>query len=165
MKNIVLVLIYGLFAECVYAQTAASAPDDYRLYEQLAAEKRLAFIPNPNTYNYDVTYQKLELEVDPSQYYINGTVTTQFVAHEDMQTVVFDLSNELQVTAVWQANQPLNYRQINNELFIDLTQMVLTGTLGEVKITYQGTPPTENEAFVQSYHNNTPIIWTLSEPF
>lgn len=37
--------------------------------------------------------------------------------------------------------------------------------MGEVKVDYEGVPPTENEAFVQSYHNNSPIVWTLSEPF
>ena len=159
MKNIFLIVVFGLFANRLCAQIPAAAYNEYRLYEQLAAEKRLAFVPNPNTYNYDVTYQ------DPSQYYINGAVTTQFVAQEDMQTIVFDLSHQLQVTAVWQENQLLSYTQGNNELRIDLNEVVLTGAMGEVKVDYEGVPPTENEAFVQSYHNNTPIVWTLSEPF
>lgn len=165
MKNIFLIVVFGLFANRLCAQIPAAAYNEYWLYEQLAAEKRLAFVPNPNTYNYDVTYQKLEIQIDPSQYYINGAVTTQFVAQEDMQTIVFDLSHQLQVTAVWQENQLLGYTQGNNELRIDLNEVVLTGTMGEVKVDYEGVPPTENEAFVQSYHNNSPIVWTLSEPF
>lgn len=165
MKNIFLIVVFGLFANRLCAQIPAAAYNEYRLYEQLAAEKRLAFVPNPNTYNYDVTYQKLEIQIDPSQYYINGAVTTQFVAQEDMQTIVFDLSHQLQVTAVWQENQLLSYTQGNNELRIDLSELVLTGAMGEVKVNYEGVPPTDNEAFVQSYHNNSPIVWTLSEPF
>ena len=165
MKNIFLTVVFGLFANRLCALIPAAAYNEYRLYEQLAAEKRLAFVPNPNTYNYDVTYQKLEIQIDPSQYYINGAVTTQFVAQEDMQTIVFDLSHQLQVTAVWQENQLLSYTQGNNELRIDLNEVVLTGAMGEVKVDYEGVPPTENEAFVQSYHNNSPIVWTLSEPF
>src|SRR5690606_16471231 len=165
MKNIFLIVVFGLFVNRLCAQIPAAAYNEYRLYEQLAAEKRLTFVPNPNTYNYDVTYQKLEIQIDPSQYYINGAVTTQFVAQEDMQTIVFDLSHQLQVTAVWQENQLLSYTQGNNELRIDLSELVLTGAMGEVKVDYEGVPPTENEAFVQSYHNNSPIVWTLSEPF
>lgn len=165
MKNIFLIVVLSLFVNRLCAQIPAAAYNEYRLYEQLAAEKRLAFVPNPNTYNYDVTYQKLEIQIDPSQYYINGAVTTQFVAQEDMQTIVFDLSHQLQVTAVWQENQLLSYTQGNNELRIDLNEVVLTGAMGEVKVDYEGVPPTENEAFVQSYHNNSPIVWTLSEPF
>ena len=165
MKNIFLIVVFGLFVNRLCAQIPAASYNEYRLYEQLAAEKRLAFVPNPNTYNYDVTYQKLEIQIDPSQYYINGAVTTQFVAQEDMQTIVFDLSHQLQVTAVWQENQLLSYTQGNNELRIDLNEVVLTGAMGEVKVDYEGVPPTENEAFVQSYHNNSPIVWTLSEPF
>lgn len=165
MKNIFLIVVFGLFVNRLCAQIPAAAYNEYRLYEQLAAEKRLAFVPNPNTYNYDVTYQKLEIQIDPSQYYINGAVTTQFVAQEDMQTIVFDLSHQLQVTAVWQENKLLSYTQGNNELRIDLSELVLTGAMGEVKVNYEGVPPTDNEAFVQSYHNNSPIVWTLSEPF
>ena len=70
MKNIFLIVVFGLFVNRLCAQIPAAAYNEYRLYEQLAAEKRLTFVPNPNTYNYDVTYQKLEIQIDPSQYYI-----------------------------------------------------------------------------------------------
>lgn len=165
MKRVFFVVIGSLFALCATAQIASDPQDDYRLYEKQAAEKRLAFIPNPNTLNYDVTYQKLALDINPEQYYIAGTVTTQFVPNEDLQRIVFDFSHQLQVTEVLQANQPLTFSQADNELTIQLAGTVEKGTSGEVVITYQGAPPTANEAFTQSYHNGTPIIWTLSEPF
>lgn len=163
-------LIYLLFAGALFplqffAQTVADTSFDYHFYEQQAAEKRLTFIPNPNTLNYDVTYHKLELDVNPEQYFIGGTVTTQFIPKEDLQSVVFDLSHQLQVSEVLQQNQSLTFSQANNELTIQLATTVSSGTKGEVQITYSGIPPTENEAFTQSQHAGTPIIWTLSEPF
>ncbi len=165
MKRIFLVLACSFFSCVSMAQLTANSQDDYRLYEKQAAEKRLAFKQNPQTFNYDVKHQKLELNIDPTQYYISGTVTTQFVPTQNLQTIVFDLSHELTVSTVTQGTQSATFTQANNELVIQLPTTVAAGALGEVKITYQGAPPTENEAFVQSYHNNTPIIWTLSEPF
>src|SRR5690554_6267362 len=148
-----------------FAQTIPDVSFDYRFHEQQAAEKRLAFLPNPNTLNYDLTYQKLELDVNPAQYFIGGTVTMQFIPNEDLQSIVFDLSHQLQVTEVLQENQPLIFSQADNELTIQLAATVISGTQGEVQITYSGIPPTDNEAFTQSQHAGTPIIWTLSEPF
>ena len=165
MRRTIFLTICSFITLCTTAQITADVPHEYRVYEQRTAEKKLAFIPNPNTLNYDVTYHKLELNVNPEQYFIGGTVTTQFVPNENLQHIVFDFSHQLQVTEVLQQNQSLTFSQADNELTIQLDDTVEEGTTGEVVITYQGTPPTTNEAFTQSYHNGTPIIWTLSEPF
>ncbi len=165
MKSAFFIAVCSLFTCYASAQISANTTNEYRLYEKKAAEKRMAFKQNPNTLNYDVKYHKLEFNVDPTQYYISGTVTTQFVPNQNLQSIVFDLSHQLVVTSVKQGTQTATFSQANNELVIQLPQTVASGTLGEVKITYAGTPPNANGAFTQSYHNNTPIVWTLSEPF
>ncbi len=165
MKRAFFVLACGLFTLSSVAQISANTQDEYRLYEKQAAQKRMAFKENPNTFNYDVKHQKLEFNVDPSQYYISGAVTTKFVPNQNLQTIVFDLSHDLTVSEVTQGLQTATFTQANNELIIQLPQQVLMGADGEVKIMYEGVPPRANEAFTQSYHNNTPIVWTLSEPF
>lgn len=147
------------------AQITTESQNEYRLYEKKAAEKRLSFKQNPNTLNYDVKHHKLDLTINPNSYYISGVVTTQFVPNENLQTIVFDLSHQLKVSAVTQGGQKASFTQANNELIIQLPQAVANGTQGEVVITYAGTPPSENEAFVKSFHSGTPIVWTLSEPF
>ena len=168
MKSLFLryVFLLGLlFPFYLFGQNEWDVSTSYRIYEQQAAEKKMTFSHNPNTLNYDVTYQKLEFEVDPAVHYINGAVTTQFVANEDMQTIVFDLSHQLQVTEVVQGNQSVAFSQANNELLILLNQIVEEGNRGEVFVSYEGEPPTSAGAFVQTHHNDVPIIWTLSEPF
>lgn len=165
MKRSFFLTICSFVTMYAMAQVAANSHNEYRIYEQQVAKQRMAFVPNPNTLNYDVKHQKLELNVDPSQYYISGTVTTQFVPNENLQTIVFDFSHTLTVSAVIQGTQSATFTQTNNELVIQLPQTVALGTQGEVKITYAGAPPTASEAFTQSYHSGTPIIWTLSEPF
>lgn len=165
MKKILFSIICGLTAFGSLAQVASDSKDDYRIYEKRAAARRLMFAPNPNTLNYDVTYQKLELEIDPAVYGISGTVTTQFVPNEDLKAIVFDLSHELKVSAVMQGNETLSFTQADNELTIQLKKNVPSGVQGEVKITYSGKPTGANGAFTQSFHSGEPIIWTLSEPF
>ena len=166
MRITFLTIISAFTAFYAHAQISSHTHlDDYRLYEKQAAEKRLAFNPNPNTLNYDVTHHKLELTVNPANYQISGSVTTKFVPTQNLQTIVFDLSHQLTVSSVTQGTQSLTFSQANNELTIQLAQTVVSGTQGEVKITYAGMPPTGNEAFTQSSHAGTPIIWTLSEPF
>ena len=57
---------------------------------------------NPNTLNYDITYQKLEFTVDPAKYFISGIVTSTFTALSNLSTVTFDLTNKLTVSTVIQ---------------------------------------------------------------
>lgn len=165
MIRFFLTFVCNLLSFVSIAQISSTSQNDYRLYEKQAAQKRLEFKENPNTTNYDVTYQKLEFQVDPTQNFISGTVTTQFVPNEHLQTITFDLSHDLIVSTVTQNSQTATFTQANNELIIQLPTAVGLGKLGEVKVVYSGVPPSANEAFTQTYHNNSPIIWTLSEPF
>ncbi|NMH25679.1 M1 family aminopeptidase [Flavobacterium solisilvae] len=134
--------------------------------EMKSASRTMEFQANPNTANYDVTYHKLEFTVDPAVYFITGKVTTTFKALSDMTTVTFDLTNELTVSSVKIGVTNLSFVQnSNNELVITLPSTVTTGSFATVEINYSGQPAAGEDAFSQSAHNGTPIIWTLSEPF
>lgn len=134
--------------------------------EMKSASGLMNFQANLNTANYDITYQKLEFTVNPSVYAITGKVTSTFKALSDMTTVTFDLTNELTVSSVKSGVTNLSFVQnINNELVITLPSTVTTGNSATVEINYSGQPASGEQAFIQSSHNGTPIIWTLSEPF
>ena len=134
--------------------------------EMKSASRTMEFQANPNTANYDITYHKLEFTVDPAVYFITGKVTTTFKALSNMSTVTFDLTNELTVSSVKSGVTNLAFVQnSNNELVITLPSTVTTGNFATVEINYSGEPAAGEDAFSQSAHNGTPIIWTLSEPF
>ena len=134
--------------------------------EMKSASRTMEFQANPNTANYDITYHKLEFTVDPAVYFITGKVTTTFKALSNMTTVTFDLTNELTVSSVKSGVTNLSFVQnSNNELVITLPSTVTTGNFATVEINYSGEPAAGEDAFSQSAHNGTPIIWTLSEPF
>ena len=164
MKKIAfsLIALLSVYVSIAQVDTVFS---DYQINEKKRAEKIMAFNANPNTQNYDIKYHKLEVTINPNQYFISGKVTSRFIPTENLNTIVFDLSHQLNVSQVKQGTSTLTFTQSNNQLTIQLAQTVNEGGQGEVEITYSGTPPTTNEAFTKSFHNGTPIIWTLSEPF
>ena len=157
--------LFALLSAYVSVAQIDTAIADYQINEKRRAEKKMAFNANPNTQNYDIKYHRLEVTINPNQYFISGKVTSRFIPTENLNTIVFDLSHQLNVSQVKQGASILTFTQSNNQLTINLAQTVNQGVQGEVEITYSGTPPTTNEAFTKSFHNGSPIIWTLSEPF
>lgn len=134
--------------------------------EMKSASALMELAVNPNTLNYDVTYQKLEFTVNPAVYNIVGKVTTTYTALSNMSSVTFDLTNELVVSSVKLGVTNLTFLQnANNELVITLPSTQLSGTSRTLEINYSGAPATGEQAFTTSTHNGTPVIYTLSEPF
>lgn len=125
---------------------------------------------NPNTQNYDITYQELRFTVDPAVYAISGKVTTTFTALSNMNTVVFDLykktSNPFTITSVKKNNVNLSFvHNSNHELVITLPTTLSTGNTATLEITYSGAPSTGEQAFTTGTHSGTPVLYTLSEPY
>ncbi|MCP1997129.1 M1 family aminopeptidase [Flavobacterium sp. HSC-61S13] len=166
MKKITF-LFTCLFSILVSAQqTDADERAQLILREQKSAQAILEFKANPNTQNYDILYQKLDLKVDPEKYYIKGVVEAKFKALQPMTTVVFDLSKDLKVASVKEGSNLLTFTQNqSDELVIQLKSSLGVGQERSVIITYEGAPPKNQEAFTTSVHFGTPILWTLSQPF
>ncbi|WP_196887173.1 M1 family aminopeptidase [Aureivirga sp. CE67] len=122
-----------------------------------------------HTSNYDLTYHKLEWNVDPdiTQAYISGTVTSNFTALEDMTTIAFDLADNMAVSEVKQGENSLTFTHEDDILTITLSETVAEGDASAVEVTYSGNPESNTGfgAFTRATHQGTPIVWTLSEPY
>ena len=133
------------------------------------AKKILSQKINANTINYDLKYHKLDINLDPEEAFISGTITSHFLALEDINQITFDLSDNMEVENVTHlsSNISLNYIQnSDDELIIDLNQLQTQGTIDSLSVTYSGNPISSGfGSFEQSYHNGDPIVWTLSEPY
>jgi aminopeptidase N len=115
---------------------------------------------------YDLTFHRLQLQIDPAINAIQGTVTHHFIATEDLSELKLDLSSALTITAVTDGSDPIAFTHADDTLSIQFASPIEAGVLDSVSITYAGTPPdTGFGSFVQSDHEGTPIIWTLSEPY
>ena len=161
-----------------FGQGKKSSFDELVESEMKSAAQFTNVTVNPNTQNYDVTYHKLEISVNPSIYALSAKVTTTFKALSNMNTVTFDFSkitntsdpnyaNRIIVSSVKQNGVDLTFlHSDSNELIINLSSTLTTGNITSVEITYAGAPANSGfGSFVQTQHNNVNIIWTLSEPF
>lgn len=122
---------------------------------------------NMNTDNYDIKYARLELTVDPTQAFLSGKVTSHFEAEENMNSVTFELVDNMTVSEVLQRGTPLSFTQNNDdEVVITLPQTQNQGVLDSLSISYSGNPISSGfGSYEVSTHNGRPIMWTLSEPF
>lgn len=165
MKN--LYFIVALFSVSLgFAQSPSLKNSEIAESERKAASKLMRVVTNPNTANYDVTYHRMKFTVNPANYYVSGEVTTYYKAKQNMNSVTFELSDELTVSSVKQRGNDLAYNQNgNNELVINLSATQNTNVLDSLTIVYAGVPPSDSDGFNTYTHAGTPGLYTLSEPF
>ena len=129
--------------------------DDLLNSESELAKKILSQKINVNTINYDLKYHKLDINLDPDEAFISGTITSHFLALDDLTQITFDLSDNMQVQNVTHlsTNTNLNYSQnTDDELVIELTQLQSQGTIDSLSVTYSGNPVSSGfGSFEQSY--------------
>ena len=131
--------------------------------------KMLNYNVNPNTLNYDLKYQRLEMDLDPAEYFVNGTVTSHFVPNQNISSIYFDFSNVLTVSEVKYHGASLPFTQLSTkELKIDFPTPLASATLDSLSIKYSGAPDSSGsagDAFSTSTQGGTPVLFTLSEPY
>ena len=116
--------------------------------------------------NFRVHFYQCYWQVDPAVNYITGRVTAHFTVTQATSSIIFDFTHVLTVDSVLLHQQKIGFSQKTDEsLSLQLGKLYNAGYEDSVTIYYQGIPPADNQAFIQSYHNGAPIIWTLSEPF
>ncbi len=162
-------LFFFLFPIILVAQNFDEELDNIVTLESNIAAKKIDFKANLNTANYDLKYHKLEFNLDPSSSYLEGEITSHYVAKEDLNQVVFDLIDNMNVSAVYHlySGALLDFTQnSDDELIIDLPTVQNVGVKDSLKVIYSGNPISSGfGSYEQADHNGSPIIWTLSEPY
>ncbi len=125
--------------------------------------------------NSNVIYQRLELKADPQINYIAGKVTTYFIPASVISTVEFDLKDSLRVDSVVYHNSVLSFFHTSDILRCNLSVAIPSLQTDSIAVYYQGVPDASGfGSFKQTVHDsnkpnvapfNTPVIWTLSEPY
>ncbi len=117
--------------------------------------------------NFEIYYSNCVWKVDPAIRFIEGKVTHYITVNSSTNFITFDLSKDLMVDSVRLRNQKLNFVQANNDaLSIQLNTTLLAQQKDSVTIFYKGIPGSSGfGSFIQTTHNNVPVIWTLSEPY
>lgn len=169
MKKLYIIAFAVLFAN-LFSQKHEEAEMKSLIKQELNRySKMIDFNVNPNTLNYDLKYQRLELDLDPAQHFVSGTVTNHFVPNQGISSIYFDLSNMLVVSEVKYRGNNLNFIQLSSkEVKIDFPSTLPAATLDSLSIKYSGAPDTggsAGDAFTISTQGGVPALYTLSEPY
>lgn len=160
-----------LFFHCMFssAQEIKDSRGDFHKSEKKQYLKKAVFKPNPNTANYDLIFQRLELILDPAEHYVAGTVTSHFKPQQPLTTIYFDCSLNLKISEVLYQGQKLDFTQLESkELKIDFPSVLPVYILDSLSIKYSGIPDrsgSAGDAFTTSRQDGTPVLYTLSEPY
>ncbi|AXG73831.1 T9SS C-terminal target domain-containing protein [Flavobacterium arcticum] len=166
MKNFTQIITLLFCLPSLFAQNNNDTLNQIVEAEMKSAYSITNFTANINTGDYDIVYHQLEFEVDPAINFIDGVVTTTFLAKEDMPDITFDLASQLTVSMATMGGEELIFEQnTNDELIVNFPTPLIEGSENTIIVTYSGQPPLDSDGFNTGNHNGIPEIWTLSQPY
>lgn len=116
--------------------------------------------------NIDVKYYKISLDVRINPNYLYGEATVNGLIINTADTIFFDFINIMIVDSVWCNGNIVGFNHYKNKITIHPAIKFLKSSSFSVIIYYRGIPtPTGFGSFVFGSNNNTPVVWSLSEPF
>lgn len=125
--------------------------------------------PSLASNNFKIYYARCEWNIDPSVRYISGSVTSYFKILTSTDSIRYDLTQQLTVDSIIFRKKKISFSQNSNSTLTIFFQLNIAAQKRDsVTIFYHGVPAVSGDftgGFVQSAHNGTPIIWTLSEPY
>ena len=161
--SFLLIIVFGAFISAQIQFENKSFID-----KEIANYMRMIdFNVNPNTLNYDLKYQRLDVEVDPAVLFISGSVTSHFLPNQNMSSIYFDFTNTIPVSQVVYHGQNLNFQQLSTkELKIDFPSQIPANSLDSLTVHYSGVPDNSGRAsFFVGTKYGYPTLATLSEPY
>jgi aminopeptidase N len=168
MKKLYVLPLLLIFVQ-IFAQNEEADRKSMIRNEAKNHAKMINYNVNPNTLNYDLKYQRLELDLDPAQQFVSGTVTSHFVPNTALTSIYFDLSDVLTVSEVKYRGTSLSFTQLSTkEVKIDFPTSLPASTLDSLSIKYSGSPDTggsAGDAFTIDVEDGNPVLFTLSEPY
>jgi aminopeptidase N len=169
MKTWIFLTIYILL---ITLEIKAQQPDPFFTDKQALQESKYFLLKSDSKENqdynlYNLTYQRMEWNIDPNVRYIQGKVTSYVESNiENFNKIDFHLHESLTVDSVIQRAQKINFTRNGNILSIQLDHSLNNQEIDSVSVYYQGEPGSSGYgSFTQSEHEGVPIIWTLSEPY
>jgi len=121
---------------------------------------------NPNTLNYDLRYQRLELNVDPDEIFISGKVTSHFIPHENISDIYFDFTDALAVSEVQYHNTNLTFTQLSSkEIKIDFPSALPENVIDSLSISYSGVPDETQDGLYFRDTFDGKVAFSLTEPY
>lgn len=168
MKNLVLIIfIFIVVKSNAQAINCKDFIDIAAIEKKSFAAKTNAIAASQASDNFKIHYCQFVWKVNPTTRFINGIANLHFITLSNAVNITVDLSNSLTVDSIIYQNQLINFQHLPNHALKIIFNTTLTAQQKDsVKIFYKGNPGNSGfNSFVQTTHNNVPVIWTLSEPY
>ncbi len=166
MKKIFIIIfflsVYNLFGQFKSDMPVSELEKNFHIKKNF---RNIANYKSDTTIN--VNYYKLELALQTAPNLLTGKVTiNSLVTVAAINSLFYDLSNVLTVDSITSTAGATSFSHTNDKIQIALPRSFIQNELTSITIYYHGLPdPTGFGSFEFGSHNNTPVIWTLSEPF
>lgn len=171
MKFIFKFLLFSIFISVsIYAQVDSKFLCAQGKIQTFEKSQRLNAVQYPGDEAIDVTYYKLDLNVDYDEgasdvVTLEGTVTITSKAVGSINSVFFDLRDHFNISEVKVNGASTgSYTLANNKVEIELGTTINDGDEFTVEITYNGVPGSSGLGSF-GYSTAYDAIWTLSEPY
>lgn len=115
--------------------------------------------------SYDLKYHRAHWKVNPAERYIHGAITSYFMMTESDTMIDFELVDELLVDSVVFRSNHIAYTHQDDVLQLVLGVVLPEGALDSLTVYYQGVPPDEDSFGMGVQQDDSPTLWTLSEPY
>ena len=95
---------------------------------------------------YDVTYYKLNLDIDLEKKNMSGMAMMEFITLDRMDSLQLDLFENYQIQEISIGGILCKYRRDKNHIFIQTKNIIKESSDYSLKIKYRGTPPVAKNA-------------------
>jgi aminopeptidase N len=164
MKHVIILLLFSIsiaFAQKSSREEEISAK--VKIFQKITSG---SYEPTANQLNYDVKYYALNLDINPANRYIKGSIDINLVIINNLSTIELDLSQGLIIDSIMLGNKKTTCTYSGNLLTVNLDKTYSSGALIKLTVFYQGYPGSSGfGSFGVSDVNSKKLIWTLSEPF
>lgn len=166
MRKFFLILLIVCNKLVAQNENLCKAVDEIATGERSAFQRTLSVNRLHASSDFQVTYYRCAWDIDPAIRYIKGSVTSHFITNSSLNTISYDLDDQLTVDSVYYHGNKIAFSRPTHLLQINFPASIETGQKDSVTIFYKGVPPnTAFGSFVQDAHNGIPVLWTLSEPY
>lgn len=114
----------------------------------------------------DIKFVRLNIDVDPGKRYLKGRAELDFTVPDRSKTLPteVELADEFIIKSIKSDSTSLYYYRTNGH--VRIYPVPEWRGMDSITIEYYGVPPSSGlGSVVFDSHDNTPVFWTLSEPF
>ena len=118
------------------------------------------------SYNYDVSYYKLQLALNPDTAYISGTISMQFSIEQASDSMIIDMDGNLKVDKISGYCGACSFvHHLKDDKLLIKNPPLSKNTNYQLQISYHGSPENSGLGSFQTDKKAGPRLWTLSEPY